>query len=53
MAEIINKNSSSEQVNYWDKVLDEYEASIGLSTYNANTFCHPQFATTLCKIVPS
>lgn len=38
MAETINKNSSSEQVNYWDKVLDEYEASIGLSTYNANTF---------------
>jgi len=38
MPEITNKNSSSEQINYWDKVLDEYEASIGLSTYTANSF---------------
>jgi hypothetical protein len=38
MPEITNKNSSSEQVNYWDKVLDEYEASIGLSAYTANSF---------------
>jgi len=33
----ITKNSSSDQVNYWDKILDEYETSIGLPTYS------PQF----------
>lgn len=27
--------SSSEQVNYWDKILDEYENSIGLPIYNS------------------
>lgn len=30
-----NKNSAADQVNYWDKVLDEYEASIGLPTYSS------------------
>lgn len=28
------KTSTSEQVNYWDKILDEYENSIGLPGYN-------------------
>ncbi len=32
------KNSSSEQLNYWDKVLDEYELSIGLTNYTTQTF---------------
>lgn len=27
------KNTSSDQVNYWDKVLDEYESSLGLPAY--------------------
>lgn len=27
------KNSSSDQVNYWDKILDEYEVSLGLPSY--------------------
>lgn len=27
------KNSSSDQVNYWDKILDEYEVSLGLPPY--------------------
>ena len=30
-----NPASASEQINYWDKVLDEYESSIGLPTYSA------------------
>jgi hypothetical protein len=29
------KHSSSEQVNYWDKILDEYENSLGLPKYTA------------------
>lgn len=29
------KNSSSDQVNYWDKILDDYENSIGLPKYTA------------------
>jgi len=28
--------SSTEQVNYWDKILDEYENSLGLPIYNAS-----------------
>lgn len=28
-----SKTSSTEQVNYWDKILDEYENSIGLPKY--------------------
>lgn len=31
----ITKNSSADQVNYWDKILDEYEAGIGLPAYSA------------------
>lgn len=31
------KNSASDQVNYWDKVLDEYENSIGLPQYVAQS----------------
>jgi len=27
------KNSSTDQINYWDKILDEYESSLGLPTY--------------------
>jgi hypothetical protein len=30
---IQTKNTSSDQVNYWDKVLDEYESSLGLPAY--------------------
>lgn len=29
------KNTSSDQVNYWDKVLDEYESSLGLPAYSS------------------
>lgn len=28
------KTSSSDQVSYWDKILDEYETSIGLPSYD-------------------
>jgi hypothetical protein len=34
MTQEIQKTSSSEQVSYWDKILDEYENSIGLPSYN-------------------
>lgn len=30
----VAKNSSSDQINYWDKILDEYENSIGLPIYS-------------------
>jgi hypothetical protein len=30
-----NKNSS-DQINYWDNILDEYENSLGLPLYNSN-----------------
>jgi len=30
--------NTKEQVNEWDKVLDEYEKGIGLGTYRADTF---------------
>jgi len=36
------KNSSTEQLNYWDKILDEYELSIGLSTYNSQIFAESE-----------
>ena len=29
------KNTSSDQINYWDKVLDEYESSLGLPAYSS------------------
>lgn len=32
-----SKTSSTEQVNYWDKVLDEYEKSIGLPQYSSTS----------------
>lgn len=28
-------SSTSDQVNYWDKILDEYETSLGLPSYNS------------------
>jgi hypothetical protein len=28
------KSTSSDQINYWDKVLDEYETTLGLPQYN-------------------
>lgn len=28
------KNSASDQLNYWDKILDEYENGLGLPVYN-------------------
>lgn len=28
------KNSSADQISYWDKILDEYETSLGLPQYN-------------------
>lgn len=31
------QNSASDQISYWDKVLDEYEQSIGLPIYTADT----------------
>lgn len=30
----VTKSSSSEQVNYWDKILDEYENSLGFPMYS-------------------
>lgn len=27
------KNSSADQINYWDKILDEYELSLGIPAY--------------------
>ena len=33
--ELENKpSSSSDQINYWDKILDEYETGLGLPVYN-------------------
>lgn len=32
------QNSSSEQINYWDNILDEYENGLGLPKYNASVF---------------
>lgn len=29
-----NQKTSSEQLNYWDKILDEYETSLGLPSYS-------------------
>lgn len=29
-----NKSSASDQLSYWDKILDEYESGIGLPLYN-------------------
>lgn len=34
MTEVV-KNSSTDQINYWDKVLDEYESGLGLPTYSS------------------
>lgn len=34
-SEINKTSSSSDQVNYWDKILDEYENSLGLPVYSA------------------
>jgi len=33
MPNAIQKNSATEQINYWDKVLDEYESGLGLPKY--------------------
>jgi len=32
MTEVV-KNTSADQVNYWDKILDEYESALGLPSY--------------------
>lgn len=32
------KNSSSDQLNYWDKILDEYEIGLGLPNYSQSIF---------------
>lgn len=32
------KNSSSDQLNYWDKILDEYETGLGLPNYSQSIF---------------
>lgn len=32
------KNSASDQLNYWDKILDEYETGLGLPQYSPNIF---------------
>jgi hypothetical protein len=32
----MNSKSSKEELQYWDKILDEYENSIGLSEFSAN-----------------
>lgn len=34
MTEVV-KNSSADQINYWDKILDEYESGLGLPLYSA------------------
>lgn len=32
------KNSASDQLNYWDKILDEYETGLGLPQYSPSIF---------------
>lgn len=34
MTEVV-KNSSADQINYWDKILDEYETGLGLPAYSS------------------
>lgn len=41
------KNPVGEQVNYWDKVLDEYEASIGLPSYNPQILSEQELSSYL------
>lgn len=43
----VTKNSANDQINYWDKVLDEYESSIGLPTYNAQSLPEQELNTYL------
>jgi len=42
-----NKNSASDQVNYWDKVLDEYETGLGLPKYAAQVLSEQELNTYL------
>ncbi len=39
--------TSSDQVNYWDNILDEYENSLGLPKYNPSTFDESELSTYL------
>jgi hypothetical protein len=41
------KNSASEQINYWDKVLDEYETGLGLPQYAAQFLSEQELKTYL------
>lgn len=34
----VEKTSASDQLNYWDKILDEYEVGLGLPKYEAGIF---------------
>lgn len=36
--EMTTTQTSSEQVNYWDNILDEYEQGLGLPKYSTNSF---------------
>lgn len=36
MGEIYHIMNTKDQVNEWDKILDEYEKSIGIASYNSN-----------------
>lgn len=39
--------SAKEDMNYWDSILDEYENSIGLSSYNADSLSSSELNTYL------
>ncbi len=42
-----NKSSASDQVNYWDKVLDEYETGLGLPQYAPQVLSEQELNTYL------
>ena len=41
----MSNKSSKEELQYWDKILDEYENSIGLSEYTTNTVSNQEINT--------
>jgi hypothetical protein len=41
----MNNKTSKEELQYWDKILDEYETSIGLSEYSASVISSQEINT--------
>ena len=41
----MNNKTSKEELQYWDKILDEYETSIGLSVYSASVISSQEINT--------